>query len=65
MSKLRKHATIDRGAGLTGAIIALLGVFHVGERLGLSPDDVAIVVGALGTIAAEIRHRFESGKVAT
>ena len=39
-------------------MLALCGVFHVAERLGISADDLAIVLGALGTIATEVRHRY-------
>jgi hypothetical protein len=55
----KKHVSIDRGAGLTGAILAILGAFHVAEKLGISGDDLAIVIGALGTIAAEVRHQVD------
>jgi hypothetical protein len=58
----KKHVSIDRGAGLTGAVLAILGVFHVAERLGITADELAIVIGALGTIGAEVRHRMESRK---
>lgn len=60
MKSLRKHATIDRGAGVTGAILAILGVFDVAARLGISGDDLAVVLGAAATIGAELRHQFEA-----
>lgn len=62
MSKLRKHATIDRGAGITGAVLAILGVFHVAQRIGITADELAIVIGALGTIVAELRHQVETAR---
>jgi uncharacterized membrane protein HdeD (DUF308 family) len=55
-----KRPTIDQSAATTGAVLTILGVFHVAAFLGISGDDLAIVVGALATLAGVIRHRFEA-----
>lgn len=57
-----KKPTLDQSAATTGAVLAILGVFDVASRLGITGDDLAIVVGALGTLAGVIRHRFEARK---
>jgi len=57
-----RRPTIDQSAATTGAVLAILGVFHVAAFLGISGDDLAIVVGALATLGGVIRHRFEAGR---
>ena len=44
--------TANQSAGVTGAIIALLGALHVPDALGLTGDEMAVIVGSLATIAA-------------
>lgn len=42
-------------AAILSSVFAVLGVFGVFERLGLTADDTAILVGALGALATTIR----------
>jgi uncharacterized membrane protein HdeD (DUF308 family) len=55
-----RKPSIDQSAAATGAVLTILGVFDVAALLGISGDDLAMVVGALATLGGVIRHRFES-----
>ena len=52
----------DPPAAVLGAILTLCGVWNVSERLGITADELGMVLGALITIAAAIRHRVEVRK---
>lgn len=54
----------DPPAAVLGAVLAICGVFHVSEKLGITGDELGIVLGSLAVIAASIRHRLENRKVA-
>ncbi len=49
----------DPPAAALGAILAICGVFHVSEKLGISGDELGIVLGSLVTIAASVRARLQ------
>lgn len=55
-----RKPSIDQSAAATGAVLTLLGVFNVAAMLGISGDDLAMVVGALATLGGVIRHRIEA-----
>lgn len=52
-------AAQDPIAAVVTAVVAILGAFRVGERLGLTADEVLMIVGALGTIATIVRTWLE------
>jgi uncharacterized membrane protein HdeD (DUF308 family) len=53
-----KKPTIDQGAALLGAVLTILGVLDVAAMLAISADDLAMLVGAIATLAGYVRHRF-------
>ena len=61
MKNIIKNAPTDTTASLLGAILAVLSVFEIPTKLGLSPDDVGIILGSIATVAAGIRAKFVSG----
>ena len=54
-------ASDDVGAAM-GAILAIAGVFDVAGRLEITADELALVLGALFTIAAVVRGRIEKSR---
>ena len=48
----------DPNAALIGALLALAGVFHMAERLGISGDELGVVLGSVITIAGIVRDRM-------
>ncbi len=61
MLKTAKRAPLDSSASLAGAILALLSAFDVPSKVGMSAEDLGIVLGALITIGATIRAALVSG----
>ena len=49
----------DPPTAVLGAVLAICGVFHVSETLGISGDELGIVLGSIITIAASIRARMQ------
>ena len=45
----------DPPAALVGAVLAIAGVFNVAASLGITADELAVVLGSLFTIAASVR----------
>lgn len=54
-SMARSLVATDPVAAIVSAAVAILGVLGVVDRLGLSGDDVAVITGAVMTIAATVR----------
>jgi hypothetical protein len=50
----------DPPAAVLGAVLAICGVFHVSEKIGITADELGIVLGSLATIGAVLRYRFEN-----
>ena len=57
----------DPWAAVTGAILAISGVFELEKKLGITGSEMAIVIGSLITIAASARHwlRIRAARQAT
>lgn len=49
----------DPPAAALGAVLAIAGVFHVSEKLGITGDELGIVLGSALTIAASVRARLQ------
>ena len=54
-----KKPSLDHTASATGALLVILGVFHVSETLGITGDELAMVIGAVATLAGILRHKWE------
>lgn len=52
----------DPSASVIGAVVAICGTFGLLEEWGLTADELAIVIGALGSIAAGARAWVEAKK---
>jgi hypothetical protein len=57
-----KKPSIDQGAQASGAVLAILGVFDAAAKMGITADDLAIVLGSLATLAGIVRHWWEKRK---
>lgn len=55
ISRVAKSVSPDPLAAIIGAAVTIACVFHVPTRLGISGDDLGIVLGAFATIAASLR----------
>lgn len=54
---MRQHIKApDPWAAITGALLAISGVFELEAKLGITSSEMAIVLGSLITIAASARH---------
>ena len=49
----------DPTAAALGAILALCGAFHVPDRLGITADEMGMVLGSIATLAAIARARLQ------
>ena len=52
----------DLPVSVIGAILTICGVFDVADRLGVSADELAELLGAVIMIGAYLRHRLERGR---
>jgi hypothetical protein len=46
----------DPWAAITGALLAISGVFELEKKLGITASELAIVIGSMITIGASARH---------
>lgn len=52
---MRKVSNDPVIGSITSAVLTILGALHVGEQLGLTADELAMIVGAFGTIVMGVR----------
>lgn len=57
-----KKPSIDQGAQASGAVLAILGVFDVAAKIGVTSDELLIILGSLATLAGIVRHWYEKRK---
>lgn len=59
---MRRQIPQDPIAAAVAAVVAVLGALRLLERWGLTADDVAVIVGAVGTLGALWRGRVEASR---
>ena len=61
MKHLVKKAPTDVVAAILGAILTILSALGVPEKLGVTAEDLGMILGALATVAASVRAKYVAG----